>query len=362
LSSERPKYVDEITLRDLTKMSASLILWLRIHIVRLLVIWIISIGGMILYQNQKPQLYIGELSFIFNDQNNPQISGASGILSQLGLPTSTGRYNVNKLIRISIDRSLIERTLQVKTQVDGKSDYLANHFIDIYELNKKWNKVNRDWGAFKFSDDPSSWDSDIGRVYRKDLSTLIGGTNNDRSNALLSADYGQSDYIMQFALRSPSEELSSEFVNHHYDIVSRYYLEKSTVNNQNLYDLSKTTSDSLKKEITQLSKEIATIRDQSTGSFRNRDGVQADLKEVQLRTLLTESEEVTKYLLRAEYALQTSTPLIELLRRSEPPLNIQKPSLPKALIYGLIIGGLLYLLYLFSIEVFRHLQNPKTTA
>ena len=97
------------------------------------------VGGVIGFyyaQTRKPT-YISKYSFILNENEGSSglnLSSLAGIAGIAGIGANTN-VNEDKLLYIANSRQLIGNTLLEKAVIEGKTELLANHFIDIYELS-----------------------------------------------------------------------------------------------------------------------------------------------------------------------------------------------------------------------------------
>lgn len=341
-------YPDEITLRELVLSTAHLIKWLKKHVLRLLLFGVIFGALGALWAKNQQESYTAHLSFILSDDNNPQISGLGSMLGQLGFPSTGGRYNVDKLLEIAKSRLLIERTLLEESKVNSTTDLIANHMIEYLDMDDIWSKKDPAFEGYRFTNTNDSLFSDLDRFAIKSLVQTIAGSKDNRKSALFTTDYGNTDYIMTFSLNSPSEGLSMAFVNHHYDNVSDHYVSRAVAKNRAIYNLILNDRDSLITLVNQTAFEAATLKDQSAGSFRNTDNAKIALAETKLRTLQSALEEVITNLGRAQYILDTNSPLIQLIDRPKSPLSPLKPSVFKYSIAAALIGICLYFLTIFG--------------
>jgi len=360
LSSKKEQYIDEITLQEVVVSSAKILSWLKSHGLRLLVICGITTALSIYWASSKEDQYTATVSFILSDDNNPQISSVGGVLGQLGLPIPSGRYNVDKLMGIAKTRGLVESTLLIEVPLEGKEDILANHIIDIFGLGDVWSTRDERFKQFRFSEYKAEVAKDLENYAMKQLINLFAGSQGSSANGLLIADYGRSDYIMTLSLKTPSEALSIAYVNHHFDNLLEYYTSKASAKNQSVYNLISAKSDSLNQVIVNTAREIAQLRDRASTSFRSTDNVRLLLLEAELRGLQANSEEIMRNLGRAQYLLETSTPLIQLLDRPRPPLTKETPSILKYGLLGGIIGFILYLLMCFLSLVLGYYKRQNS--
>lgn len=349
------RFEDEITLEELVLSMAALLRWIRSHFVRLLIVLLISISLAIVWVIKQPVSYTAELTFMLNDENNPQVSGINSVLGQLGLPVTGGRYNVDKLLEIAKSRNLMQSTLLSEGTIEGKVDLLANHFIHFLELDTRWKYEDESLEGFLFQNGkPLETQKEF--YVMKSLVDLIAGHKRDRSNALFTTDYGATDYIMSFVIQTPHEELSISFLNELYDKVSAFYVTQATQKNAEVLQLIEAKRDSLTQLINSKAFKAANLRDRNSASFRNTNRVEIALLEAELIALRGTMEEVSKNLERADFVLETSTPLIQILDRPVAPISPQKPGLIRTVLLGALAGTLIYLCLLFAKKVFSTSQ------
>ncbi len=351
-------YPDELTFEELIYSMASIVKWFRKHLVPIIVACLICSALSVLWAVRKPETYTATLSFMLNDDNNPQVSNIGNILGQFGIPITSGKYNVDKLLEISKSRRILESTLFQKKIVDDKEDLLANHFINIYDLASNWSSQDGRLDNFKFSEkDPEEF-GDYENFALKRLNALIMGSANNRSEALFTTDYGKTDYIMTFSTRCLSEELAIEFTNEIYDQISQFYVQNATEKNQSIYNLIKQRRDSLADAVQNTTYDIASLKDKSQGTFRRTNNVDIANLEGQLIGLETAFQEVEKSLNAADIALKNSTPLIKDLDRPIAPIAPNRPSTLKYGLLGITLGFILYVLFL---NAYRIIQLSRTS-
>lgn len=350
-SNHHEKYADEITLDEVISSSADIIRWIRSNVIGLGLTCLVAVGAVLVWYAQQEEHYVAELSFMLNDDNNPQISGMAGVLSQFGIASSGGKYNVDKLLEIARSQRIIESTLLNEVEIGGENKMLANHFIDIHNLNSMWSKKRPHLKDHQL--DSISLKSPDGQFVLKSLKNEIVGTKQNRSVALLTSDYGNTDYIMSFYMKSLSDSLSILFVSELYKEVNSFFVEKTVERTQKIYDLIVTERDSLTDLISETAFKIAQLKDNSVGVFKNKNNVQTALLESKLAGYQAALIQITENLGRAEYAVKTSAPLIQLLDAPSYPLSPQKPSILKYFLGGLGLGIISYLALAFALEVFR---------
>lgn len=341
---------DEISLGEFLSSTKLIIKGLLQHWKELLLCIIIGISLAFIYAKRHVPQYEAQLSFILSDDGG-QISSVSGIFSQLGLPVSTGRYNIDKLIQISKSRVIVQKALFDKLDLDGKTDFLANHLLDLYELRSKWENKTPDISGFSFVHNAFDDFSDVENFMLKKLFLLVVGSEDNAGSGLLSADYGRDHYVMTFAVKTRSEKMSISLAKSLYKEVSRFYTDISKEKKLNTFLILESKRDSIRTSLSEVEYALAKLEDQSLGEFTSQSAMKESeyrTKSLILRSALIESE---KNVGLAEFSLESSTPLIQLIDSPIPPLQASYVSIVRILIFG-ICGG--FLLFLF-VEFIRYL-------
>lgn len=351
----RQSYPDEVTLQDFILSSARILKWFKKHWLGLIICIGITLCTTLWWASQQEETYVAELSFMLNDDNNSNISAASSILSQLGIAPQTGRYNVDKLLEIARSERIIKKSLLQKSTIGNKTDFLANHLIERLTLHEKWSKTDESLSSFYFKHDQiedfvASELSAIKRLYQ-----IIVGPKHDRTNGLLAADYGNTDYIMSLRLSTPSDSLSIGAVESIYEELVGFYTTKSSEKNRSIYDLIQGKKDSLDRIIRDVAYDLGRMKDRREGSYKSSNSADIALLENKLGGLQILSEEVIKNLSRAEYALEANTPLIQLLDKPSYPLSAQKPSYLRIAIVAVLLGLILFAVFCFLRAVIEQL-------
>ncbi len=339
----KPMMSDEISLYDLL---VSIKHWVRFVFRRWIVFALcigIGIATMLLWRSQKEPIYHAELTLMLNDDGGSSFSGLSGILGQFGIAVNSGRYNIDKLIEIARSRRIIYAALEQKSEINGTTDFLANHIIRSYELDQHWSK--------KFESTPEEYlfkenfRSNHKELMLKKLYSLIVGTNG--TNGILSTDYGRDHYIMTFSMDSPVEELSISFLTHHFNSLKDFYISKSIEKQEQTYNIVKTKHDSLYQALQVVEGELATLKDASLGSFSSRSSNRQSQLATESLILKTAYAKSVENLAIAELALQNRTPLIQAIDFPASPIDPSRPSLVKSVLFGMVLGVSTALLYYF---------------
>ena len=303
-----------------------------------------------------PLKYRADLSFIVNeDDPSGAYSGLNSILGQFGLGgKNTGTYNLSKILELSKSRKISTLVLFEKVEIDGQSDFVANHILRKYELVEKLAKDDEDFKNFAFTH------GDLDAFNRKEnkvllvLYKLIKGDSKNEVPGLLNSDFDEETGILYFTGITINEDLSLILTQLYYDKLSAYYVEKTIEKQKATYNVFKSKVDSLESSLKATNYALLKFED----SNRNLALKQYQAKKYQLQAesikLGEAYTEAYKSLQITELALENKTPFITII--DSPILPLQKVKsvllieLIKGLILGLILGSLFVVLRKFYVD------------
>ena len=329
--SIRPE--DEISLDDFLRGIKYWLLKVTKNWVLFLVLISTCIAGLLLWRTTQKPTYNAQLTLMLSDDGASSLSGLSGVLGQFGLPVSSGKYNIDKLIEISRSRRIVESVLNKEIVVANQSDKIANHIINFYELAEVWESDAHTQKDIIITDDSSM---DAYNYIIKNLYHLVVGHNG--SDGLLSTDYGRDHYIMTFEFNSISEELSIAFLKEHFNALRSFYIEKSIEKQKKTFDIVKSKKDSISRALRQTEREIAIEKDKNSQAFRSSSSTKLSDLSTQSLILKTAYAKAEENLAIADLALQDRSPLIQIIDAPMSPIRPNEPSLFRLVFLGLILG------------------------
>ena len=307
------------------------------------------------YSFIKKPIYTASLSFAL-ENNNPSggLSGALGLASSLGFDlggNGGGMFEGSNLTELFKSRKMVEQTLLLPVEVDGKTISLAEMYIQNEEWRDKWDNKPKLKGI-QFLPNPNRnyftrvHDSVFGMIF-KDLS----------KNSL---EVGQKDKkvdIISIEVSSTNELFAQYFTEALARQVGQFYIDtKSKKARINMAILQKQT-DSIRGELNGAITGVAVANDNTfmlnpalnvrrTPSARRQVDVQANTA---ILTELVKQTELAKVTLRKE------TPLIQIIDRPILPLKKEKVGKLIGLVVGGILFGFLTVLYLTLKNILKKL-------
>jgi hypothetical protein len=107
-----------------------------------MILFIIPLGAFYFYNSYNDtDKYKANLDFTINDGSLG--GGLSSLLGSFGLPGS-GKINIAQILKVSKSRTASLDVLFSKMNIDSvnkEPDFLANHIIALFNLDKLWEKI-----------------------------------------------------------------------------------------------------------------------------------------------------------------------------------------------------------------------------
>jgi uncharacterized protein involved in exopolysaccharide biosynthesis len=346
---------DEISLKELLLKIKD---WYRFLLTKWVVIVAAGfIGGAIGvgYAFTQKATYTASLSFVLEDekQGGGGLSSALGLASSLGMDLGTsagGAFSGANLIELMKSRKIVEKALLNPITLNGKTQSLAQYYINFNNLNKDWDtKPLLKEIVFAPDADRSKFtlqqDSILGKIYES-----IAG-----ANGLLSvAQKDKKISIISIEVKSADELFSKAFTESIAQEVSSYYIEiKSKKARQNMEILQHQT-DSIRAELNGAITGVAAAADNTFGlnpamMVRKTPGTRRQV-DVQANTAIL--TQLVTNLEMSKVSLRKETPLIQVIDRPILPLKKEKVGKLKSLILGSFLAGFLTILVLIFKKIF----------
>lgn len=284
----------------------------------------------------KHPTYGATLTFALNEGETGN-NGFGGLLGQFGLGgASTGKVSLDKIVELSRSMRIVNQALFEKATIAGKEDFLANHILLIYELNKKWAKNNPPFEHFRFKHD--SFPS-FTLEENATLKGIYGFTVGGAKPGLVSCNYDTESTIFSLTSNTENEELSLALTESIFNHLSRFYVQQSSDKQKQTYDLVKAKSDSIYRKWTSSEYSISSLEESENALWAPTDRTKRTIKTKQSNMYALAYAEAIKNLEVADYALKNSTPFIREIDRPFSPLWPQSPSFIRQILKGLILGG-----------------------
>ena len=316
------------------------------------------IGGYLGYQAfATPTKYKAKLTFMINEDDGG-FPGVSGILGQIGLGNRRGRFNLDKVLELSSSRNIVAKMAMTRGTIGGKDDLLANHIIELYELDEKWAEGSPELAGFRFVSDSIGGFNELERtallkVFRK----IRGG---EKTPGLISNEYSEETTILSIVAETIDQDLSMAIVNELYEKLSAFYIGKTIERQQSTYKIVRTKVDSIVTALQNAEVALARFKDQNKNVFLNVDRVRETQLSMEIQKLHLVHGKALENLEIADFSLKNATPFIQEIDRPIGPLEPINASKIKALFIGALISVVLGSAYLLFMRFWRSVRADKS--
>jgi len=289
--------------------------------------------------------YEAQLTFmVYQDESSKMGGGLNSMLGAIGFPSSD-KVNLEKITELSKTNSILFETLFDSTTVDGKKDFLINHFIVLYELDKSYKEKIR----ITTSDFNDLTLSQKGLLnITKDF--LVG------KNGILKSNFGVKTGIMSFSIVTLNENLSIDFLKKLFKNLSAYYIDKSVAKETRTYQILKNKVDRLYGSMNSNEYSAATYEGKTLGVWQDVNKVQPKIyrRDATINALVY--GEALKNLELADFTLQSKTPFIQEIDGPFAPLEQIKKSPKLYTIIGALLGAIFSVITIIIITYFKELK------
>lgn len=346
---------DTITLKDLILKLQE---WWRYLLSKWLLIVIFGLigAGLGLVRSLLGKIsYIGELTFVLEDNQGNPLSSYMGLASQFGIDlggnSTSGVFTGDNIIEFLQSRLMIEKSLLSPIKIDGKVMSLADLYIDSYEMRDSW--ANKP--ALKALHFPPNADR---RKFSRQQDSILSLIHKEITENRLEID--KPDKKLNFIsvrCTTVSEAFSQTFTQQLVKEATGFYVDTKTKRNKVNVDRLQSQADSLEMMLNRKTFSAAAAQDLNLNPARQVAGVSSELAMRDKLVLQTMYGEVVKNLELSKIAMAHETPVIQIVDTPILPLERKKFGKLKGLVLGGFLGGVLIVLALIIKKMYREIMS-----
>jgi uncharacterized protein involved in exopolysaccharide biosynthesis len=345
---------DDISLKELILKVQSAIRELirRWPVVALFVM--AGLGVQILRYISTDTVYPATLTFSVDEDETGGMSGITGILGQFGLGSMRpARYNLDKVLALSKSRNVVTSVLFSK----DSDDFLANHLIREYQLTLPPLPGEKDRREMLFTHDSLPLFTRDENSMLMTLYYQLIGLPNKPKKALMKANYDEDTNIMELSVTTTNENLSAALVRELFQSLSQYYINKAVEKQLQTYQVVVAKRDSILGELKSAEYALAQFKDSHHGLLMRTDQLTEMRLQREIAALGAMYGEAVKNTEIAGFSLKNKTPFIRVIDSPLSPLAAVRPSLPRSLLIGILLGGLVGSIFVVGRMVWRNIMT-----
>lgn len=334
-----------------------------------------SIVGVILAIKaiMTPDHYNEKLTFMMDDSGGDSSIPGLELLGDLFGGAGGSGDNLDKILKLFESKKIVNNTLFDSVVVNGKSDFLANHFLEKYTIkylveqyrrygfyySPKWPKTLIDNNEFRFTHNNLEDFTDEENLMLRVVYERINGTSDGLLDKRLYSDMDPNSGIMTLNMSSEHPELTLGILNNIYEELSDFFVEKATEKQTKTYNIMKAKRDSVITQLKAMEFQLANFKD----SNRNLVTVKGYLKQLRLERevaiLNVMYAEVIKQLEATDFALKNKTPVVQIIDLPRTPIQPTIESWKRAFIFGFIVGAILCSVVLVIRAILREILDQS---
>jgi uncharacterized protein involved in exopolysaccharide biosynthesis len=329
---------DELSLKVIILNIQSLWRYLLSKWKSILLAGIVCAGIGLAYAYLKKPTYIATLSFALEDPKSGNALGAySGIASQLGLDPGNsggGAFGGDNLIELMKSRTLTQKVLLTPVNIKGKTETLAELYIDFNGLRKKWDSDSQLKNIrFSPNSNPATFslkqDSLISEFHKALLTSSVTVDRTDKKSNIIVVKVNSKNELFS---KYFAEVLASE--------VSKFYIETKTKKASQNVNILQHQYDSVRHELNAAIYGVASSIDVNPNANPNRQILRtpAQHKQVDVQVNTSIIAEIVKNLEVAKVSLRNETPLIQVIDKPVLPLRPERFGKLKGIAIGFFVG------------------------
>ena len=317
---------NEISLKEVIQKIKD---WKKYLILKWKVILLFGVVGGALgltYAIIKKPVYTAELSFAIEDaKSGGGLGSYAGIASQFGLDLGSsggGAFSGDNLLELMKSRKLIQKTLLATVNIHGKSETLAELYIDFNNLRKGWSNESEIANIHFFPGaDESKFslkqDSLLGDFHEKLIMNNLSVVKVDKKLN-----------IILVTVNTKNELFSKYFVEILTNEVSQFYIETKTKKASQNVKILQHQADSVRSELNNAISGVANSIDVNPNANPNRTILRtpSQHKQVDVQVNTAILAELVKNLEVSKVSLRNETPLIQIIDTPILPLKIDSVS------------------------------------
>ena len=339
---------DEISLKELIlKLQEWWSYFLSKWVIILIAGTIGGIAGVIYAFSEKP-VYTAELTFVLEGgTQGGGLANYAGLASQFGINMGGGGgqgvFVGENLLALMKSRLMIEKTLLTTINVNNRRITLAEFYIDINKLRKKWAKENPKLKDIRFLSgaNPSKFTTEQNSLISSFHNALIG-------NNLFIDKQDKKSSIIALRVNSENELFSKYFAEVLAKEVSEFYVETKTKKSADNLRILQYQTDSIRRALTISMMGVATSADENPNPNSARQVLRVPFQRRQGDVLANQAilSQLVQNLEIAKMSLRTETPLIQVIDGPVLPLKKTTPDMLFSFIKWDIVVSFFVVVYL----------------
>lgn len=301
------------------------------------------------YQMLKKTNYTAQTTFVIEVDPSGALGGQLSSLASLtgvnlgSLGEGGSVFQIDNIIELYKSYRIVKKTLLTQKTLSGEEERLITRYGRENKLIKGWEERSIDFEILE-TNMLVKHDSVLKEVVEDILEENLAVEKPNRKLTILSVSYTSHDEIF-------AKAFNEVLVDH----VNSFYLETKTKKTSENLRVLTFQADSVKRvlDATLLELAIAEEEKSNLNSLRSRSRVPMQKLQIDVQTAAVVYQEMIKNLELAKITHRNNQPLIQVIDKPVFPLKDDHMKWYKALVYGLVLGGIVMILFKMFKDLYR---------
>ena len=299
--------------------------------------------------------YTSSLTFLVSGSEK---KGGNDELAML-LGYSNFNFQLDKIVELARSRRVLNEVLFREVIVDDKTDFLANHLINVYQYHQKWEKEagNDLFQELQLKDFYFTHD-DVDDFVPKEhralniVNELVAGSSFRSVKGLMEATYDKKTQMVRLSVEPRNEDLSVHLIDAIFKELNEFYVEETIGRPRRTLKVLEVKADSSLLKLNQQERELALAADRNAALISRASSLNFEQLSRKVETTNRVYQEILKNKERVEFMLSSETPEFQVIDRTFIPI-VSASSKLKALLIGGFLGGFLGVGFIIGRKVIR---------
>jgi uncharacterized protein involved in exopolysaccharide biosynthesis len=316
-----------------------------------------AVGAYYAFQHRKEGIkYPAGVTFMVNEeQGEDPTNGVGALLKSFTGGGGKESSSLDKVLQLFKSKSIIEKSLFQKVDVDGNVDFVANHMINIYGLEKlcgqytsntKWLDPIRSLKTHSFKSGDKKTFTNEEKLILIVLYEAISGNPSQGIETMILPSIDDKSKIMSFGVTTRSQDLTIALIEGIFSSLSAFYVDQTVEKQTKIQEIVTAKRDSLASILSGADADLAKFED----SNRSLVWVTGELTKVKLQRKARIAEimysEVVRQVEMADFALRRKMPYVRVIDMAAKPLRPVKMSIARSCAITMMIGTILGIMFI----------------
>jgi uncharacterized protein involved in exopolysaccharide biosynthesis len=322
---------NNMTLKDIILKISQ---WIKYLISQWKIIILGGIVGLLIggtyYFLKRPTYYASTTFVLEEDKAGGGLGSLAGLASMAGVDLASGGgiFEGDNILALYKSRSMIEKTLLTKIEINNKSQLLIDRYIELNGLRDKWKKEELKNIDFNVKLQSVKGNTKVVQLSSRLQDSLLGSIFQDiNKNYLQVSRPDKKLSIIRVEVSSKDEIFSKAFTDLIVENVNNFYVQTKVKKSKSNVDIIDRQADSVRRVMNGAIFSAATTMDNTPNINLTRQVLRAPIQRSQFNAEANKVilGELVKNLELAKMQLRKETPLIQVIDQPIYPLNNDKP-------------------------------------